>query len=107
MGNPCLALGRMEVLNSTSLSTTIVVFSMAFLERLLDAVKKPIPVRLLSTLVKLLVGTWPAFGWFSSVGRGGLSSTVQPILAYRKEWQQQQSSVVVETCLKLLKTVEG
>src|SRR5207249_1163937 len=57
---PYLALGRMEILCSIPWSTMIVVFSTALRDRLLEAVKNPIPVRLLSTLVKVAAG-----------GRGG------------------------------------
>src|ERR1017187_210459 len=76
MGRPYLALGRIEILCSTPWSTTTVVFSMAFRERLLEAVKNPMPVRLLSTLVKVEIwaGGTMVTGRFST-GCGGWVST--------------------------------
>src|SRR5271169_4854074 len=78
MGRPYLALGRMVILYCTPWSTRIVVFSVAFRERLLDAVKKPMPVRLLSTLAKELARireAASASNWFSAAGCGGWLST--------------------------------
>jgi|SRR5580700_6390321 hypothetical protein len=92
---PYFALGRMEILRSTPCSTRIVVFSMAFRERLLEAVKKPMLVRLLSTLVKVVAGIcgWMGAGVISPVGGGGWPRSVF-VESFIREGQQQQQQML-------------
>src|ERR1039457_2417249 len=91
MGRPYLALGRIEILCSTPWSTTTVVFSMAFRERLLEAVKNPMPVRLLSTLVKDEIGAIGGMvaGRVSASGCGCVSTAVIDSSIKVYELQQQ------------------
>jgi hypothetical protein len=67
---------------------------MALRERLLDAVKKPMLVRLLSTLVKVVAGIcgWMGAGIVSSVGGGGWPRSV--FIESFVEGQQQQQQML-------------